>query len=374
MISLAEFWAGCVRKEAAREGHSRATASRAWKLSGWGVRVRQERRKRKKRTKSQLCRLHKATAVRNGRSKCRGGRARGSRPGRDAARSAASCLPGLGGRGDPTHLQLGASAGAGRARWGWPPHHGANSRSWLGTFPGRAASAAVLTLLNTSRSSSSSSRSSTWACSRAEEPLPPRRGASTPGLSPVAPPAGRPEERAWDARRSPSIPTVRARPAAAASPAPPSVPIGSRASCTSPAGPAPAPRPLRRRGTGGASAGPPRPHLARGLLETRGVGLVGPGEGGERAAVRGRKAERAKVGGGRPHLPWLGDGRAWVSAGAGGLGRSYRANRQLRGDPQAGWKAADPSRREKKPVLYFPYFKWLFFFLVVVLESLFYQG
>lgn len=48
-----------------------------------------------------------------------------------------------------------------------------------------------------------------------------------------------------------------ARPrAAAASPAPRSVPIGSRASCASPAGPAPAPRPLRRRGTAGPSAGP----------------------------------------------------------------------------------------------------------------------
>lgn len=139
---------------------------------------------------------------------------------------------------------------------GRPPLRGANSRSCLGTFPGRAAAAAALTLLNTSRSSSSSSRSSTSAGSSAEEPLLPGRGAAPPGQSPPAPPAGRPEERARDARPSPSIPRVRGPPAAAASPAPPSVPIGSRASCASPASPAPAPRPLRRRGTAGPARDP----------------------------------------------------------------------------------------------------------------------
>lgn len=90
-----------------------------------------------------------------------------------------------------------------------------------GTFPGSAAPATaaatspVLTLLNTSKSSSSSSRSSTSACSRLQDPLPPGIGAPPRGLSPTA------SSEEPDARRSPSIPAVRASPAASASPAPP---------------------------------------------------------------------------------------------------------------------------------------------------------
>lgn len=165
-----------------------------------------------------------------------------SAPGRRAARQDQAAW------GDPSTLGSEPPAGPGeRARAAAARRGQLRELTW--NFPGTRRRAA-LTLLNTSRSSSSSSRSSTSACSRAEELMLPERGASPPGLSPPAPPAGRPQERACDARHSPSIPRVRAGPAVAASPVSPSLPIGSRASCASPAGPAPAPCPLRRRGTG----------------------------------------------------------------------------------------------------------------------------
>lgn len=143
---------------------------------------------------AQLCRFHEAMALPNARSKCRrvnccnSGRAGSQPPGRRAARQDQAAWE------DPPTLGSEPPAGPGeRARAAAARRGQLWELTW--NFPGTRRRAA-LTLLNTSRSSSSSSRSSTSACSREEELMLPGRGASPPGLSPPAPPAGRPQERA----------------------------------------------------------------------------------------------------------------------------------------------------------------------------------
>lgn len=198
--------------------------------------------------------------------------------------------------------------------------------------PGRTGTfrdAAALTLLNTSRSSSSPSRSSTSAGSRAE------------GLSPPPSPAERPAERSGAAGSSPSIPTVRARrpsppPAAAALQAPERAHWLPRSPASRPA---PAPRPPRRRGTV-ARLVPPGP----GPGEAQTPRGRGEGRSPPRAAACGRPGTDAAPAAQRG-LPRA---RTW---GVPGWRPVHSA------DPRRGWKAADLSvpPREKADTV-FPVF------------------
>lgn len=107
--------------------------------------------------------------------------------------------------------------------------------------------------------------------------------------------------------------------------------------------PSPAAQTRNCRGERRAGSSPP----GLGPAGDSGVGLAGPGEGGERAAVRCRKGEHSQLGRGRPPTA-LARGLPSVGfRGGRGLGLSDRANHQLQGiRKEAGRQPTHPAQRK----------------------------
>lgn len=243
------------------------------RLPGSGTVPRSPRQRRKEgkkeKEKAQLCRLHEVAAPPHLRSKCRGERGCELGPCPHAALGAARCGARAGRRGTPPTSNSEPALRRASTRGRRPQR--CKLLESPGNFPGTRRRRphltehlqVVLVLVQVQHVGLQRGRGAAAA----------RQGAAVPRLLPT----GAPRREARGAlRRCPALALhpESARPqAVAASPAPRSVPIGSRASCTSPAGPAPAPRPLRRRGTAGPGAVPGLIPTWSGACRTRGVGL-----------------------------------------------------------------------------------------------------